>query len=340
MEANHRAFREFLIGMFENFVLEIVETERGPIRLRHGGSGPPLLLIHGHPRSHMTWGRVAELLSGDFRVVCPDLPGFGRSYQPVDDPSSRFSSKREKSFALVDLMERLGHHAFFVAGHDRGSLVAFRMAMDHPAVVRKLIVVDGLPVIEHLERTDWQFAYDWFHWFFFAQPEKPERAIMADPMAWYNTLRPELMGREAYDELVSLIHDPDVIHGMVEDYRVGIRIDHHHDREDRGAGRKVRCPMLCLWSLDDDLEQIYGDPVEIWRRWRRTYAATESKAGTTSPKTLLSQRPSELCIISPESYRIHSGDTGNEFSRTPFAEVKLKRNWDERTTTGQRCRLR
>ncbi|RWB91147.1 MAG: alpha/beta hydrolase [Mesorhizobium sp.] len=265
--------------MFENFVLETVVTGRGPIRLRHGGSGPTLLLLHGHPRSHMTWGQVADLLSADFRVVCPDLPGFGRSYKPVDEPNSRFSSKREKGLALVELMERLGHHTFFVAGHDRGSLVAFRMAMDHPAAVRKLIIIDGLPVIEHLERTDWQFARDWYHWFFFAQPDKPERAILADPVAWYSTLRPDLMGREAYDELVSLIHDPDVVHGMIEDYRAGLRIDHHHDREDRAAGRKVRCPMLCLWSLDDDLAQIYGDPVQIWKRWAEQVEGNGIKSG-------------------------------------------------------------
>ncbi|BCH12973.1 hypothetical protein MesoLj131c_72310 (plasmid) [Mesorhizobium sp. 131-3-5] len=164
-------------------------------------------------------------------------------------------------------MERLGHHTFFVAGHDRGSLVAFRMAMDHPKLVRKLIIMDGLPVVEHLERADWKFARDWYHWFFFAQPEKPERAILADPIAWYGALRPDQMGRDAYDELVTLIHDPTVIHGMVEDYRAGIRIDHRHDCEDRDAGRRVRCPMLCLWSLNDDLEQIYGDPISIWKHW-------------------------------------------------------------------------
>lgn len=146
--------------MFENFVLETMKTEGGPIRLRHGGSGPPLLLIHGHPRAHMTWGQVADLLSPDFRIVCPDLPGFGRSYIPADDPESRFSSKRAKASALVEVMERLGHHSFCVAGHDRGSLVAFRMAMDHPDLARKLITVDGLPVIEHLERADWKFARD------------------------------------------------------------------------------------------------------------------------------------------------------------------------------------
>lgn len=163
-------------------------------------------------------------------------------------------------------MERLGHHIFYVAGHDCGSLVAFRMAMDHPKLVRKLIIMDGLPVVEHLERADWKFARDWYYWFLSRSP-KPERAILADPIAWYGALRPDLMGRDAYDELVTLIHDPTVIHGMIEDYRAGIRIDHRHDCEDRDAGRRVRCPMLCLWSLNDDLEQIYGDPIAIWKNW-------------------------------------------------------------------------
>lgn len=215
----------------------------------------------------MTWGKVADLLSPHFTVVCPDLPGFGRSYQPLDAPDSRNSSKRAKAEALVELMLRLGHENFAVVGHDRGSLTAFRMAMDHPDRVQRLIIADGIPVIEHLERADWKFARDWYHWFFFAQPEKPERAILADPLAWYDKLSPALMGRQAYDDLVDVVRDPAAIHGMIEDYRAGLRIDHLHDREDRDAGRKVTCPMLCLWSLRDDMEQIYGDPVAIWRNW-------------------------------------------------------------------------
>jgi haloacetate dehalogenase len=141
------------------------------------------------------------------------------------------------------------------------------MAMDHPGVIEQLVVVDGLPVLEHLERADWQFARDWYHWFFFAQPEKPERAILADPLAWYGNIRPGVMDAAAYADLVLVVHDPAVVHGMVEDYRAGLRIDHIHDRADRSAGRKVRCPMLCLWSLRDDLKQIYADPVRIWRGW-------------------------------------------------------------------------
>ncbi|RXT17943.1 alpha/beta hydrolase [Rhizobium leguminosarum] len=253
--------------MFEDFTLDTVDVGPGQVRVRQGGSGPAVLLLHGHPRTHMTWGRVADFLSPHLTVVCPDLPGFGRSYQPADAPESSNSSKRAKAHALVELMRRLGHESFFVVGHDRGSLTAFRMAMDHPACVRKLVIVDGIPVIEHLERADWTFARDWYHWFFFAQPEKPERAISADPLAWYDKLSPRLMGLEAYDDLLDVIQDPDVIHGMVEDYRAGLSIDHLHDRADRDAGRKVMCPMLCLWSLRDDMEQIYGDPAAIWRNW-------------------------------------------------------------------------
>ncbi|KEC70158.1 hydrolase [Rhizobium leguminosarum bv. phaseoli CCGM1] len=210
---------------------------------------------------------MADLLSPDYTVVCPDLPGFGRSYQPVDAADSKNSSKRAKAEALVELMRRLEHENFVVVGHDRGSLTAFRMAMDHPDCVRKLVVADGIPIIEHLERANWQFARDWYHWFFFAQPAKPERAILADPLAWYDKLSPALMGRLAYDDLIEVIHDPHVIHGMIEDYRAGLSVDHLHDRADRDAGRKVTCPMLCLWSLRDDMEQIYGDPVAIWRNW-------------------------------------------------------------------------
>ncbi len=248
------------------FDVRTLNVGAGHIRLRIGGSGPPVVLLHGHPRTHMTWGRVAELLAPSFTVICPDLPGFGRSYVPADSPDSRHSSKQAKAAAMVELMKRLGYDEFALVGHDRGSLTAFRMAMDYPDAVTKLILVDGLPVLEHLERADWKFARDWYHWFFFAQPEKPERVISADPEAWYDTLSPTLMGDEAYADVLEAIHRPNTVHGMIEDYRAGMRIDHLHEA-DRDAGRKIRCPTLCLWSLRDDLEQIYGDPVAIWRSW-------------------------------------------------------------------------
>jgi haloacetate dehalogenase len=265
--------------MFAGFKLEMIDVGPGELRVRHGGSGPPLLLLHGHPRTHMTWGRVADLLSQRFYVVCPDQRGFGRSFQPRDTPDSRESSKRAKANDCVALMNKLGHERFAVAGHDRGSLVAFRIAMDHPDAVSRLAIIDGLPVLEHLERADWTFARDWYHWFFFAQPERPERAILANPTAWYNKLEPKLMGAEAFDDLLDVIHDPAVVHGMVEDYRAGLSIDHLHDRDDRQAGRRVRCPLLCVWSTDDDIEDRYGDPVEIWRAWATEIEGRRIKSG-------------------------------------------------------------
>lgn len=215
----------------------------------------------------MTWGRVADLLSAHFTVVCPDLPGFGRSYQPADAPDHRSSSKRQKANACVEVMAHLGHRTFAVVGHDRGSYVAFRMAMDRPDVVSRLVIIDGVPILEALERADEKFARLWWHWFFFAVPEKPERAILADPLAWYGTLDSGQMGQEAYDDLVEAIHDPAVVHGMVEDYRAGLTVDRQHDLEDRKAGRWVQCPTLCLWSSKDDMEELYGDPLQVWRPW-------------------------------------------------------------------------
>lgn len=164
-------------------------------------------------------------------------------------------------------MAHLGHETFAVVGHDRGTYVAFRMAMDRPDVVSRLVVIDGVPILEALERADEKFARLWWHWFFFAAREKPERAILADPLAWYGTLDPEQMGQEAYDDLVEAIHDPAVIHGMIEDYRAGLTVDRQHDLEDRTAGRRVQCPTLCLWSSKDDMEELYGDPLQVWRPW-------------------------------------------------------------------------
>lgn len=276
--------------MFTDFDLDWVDTEQGRIRVRHGGKGMPVLLLHGHPRSHLTWGAVADLLAPTHRVICPDLPGFGRSFQPADAPSSVNSSKRAKAQALLEMMHHLGHRTFSVVGHDRGSYVAFRLAMDHQDVIDKLVVIDCLPIIEHLDRADWKFARDWYHWFFFAQPEKPERAILADPLAWYDRLDPAQMGRLAYEELIELVHDPAVVHGMVEDYRAGLTIDQQHERNDRSAGHIITCPTLCLWSLADDIEEIYGNPVPIWRTW----AADVQGFGIQSGHHMAEENPVDL----------------------------------------------
>lgn len=254
--------------MFEGFALEMIELPEATLRVRHGGSGPPVLLLHGHPRTHATWHRVAPLLAADHTVVCPDLRGFGRSSKPADTPDHAGSSKRAKARDCVALMGRLGFDRFAIVGHDRGAYTAFRAAMDHPDRISHLAVLDGVPILEALERCDARFARAWWHWFFFGQKGKPERAILADPDAWYSATA-EQMGAEAYADYREAIHDPETVHGMIEDYRAGLGIDREHDAEDRRAGRRIECPTLVLWSQRDDLEELYGDVLAVWRPWAR-----------------------------------------------------------------------
>jgi len=252
--------------MFEGFALDVVTLGEATLRVRHGGAGEPLLLLHGHPRTHATWHRVAPLLAGQFYVVCPDLRGFGLSSRPPPAPDHAGSSKRAKARDCLALMAHLGFDRFHLAGHDRGSYTAFRLAMDHPQAVSRLAVMDGVPILEALERCTEQFARLWWHWFFFCEPEKPERAILADPIAWYGA-DPAAMGPQNHADFLAAIADPTTIHGMIEDYRAGPAIDRHHDAADRAQGRTLQCPLLCLWSERDDLPTLYGDVLEVWRPW-------------------------------------------------------------------------
>jgi haloacetate dehalogenase len=253
--------------MFEGFALERIDVGEAVLRVRHGGHGSPLLLLHGHPRTHVTWHRVAALLAPDLTVVCPDLRGYGESSKPPTSDDHEPYSKRSLARDMVRLMQTLGHTRFAVAGHDRGSYVAFRLALDHPDAVAKLVVMDSVPIGEALARCDSRFASEWWHWFFLGQTQKPaERVINADPDAWY-TATAEHMGEDAFADFRRAIHDPQTVHAMCEDYRAGLGIDRAHDDADRAAGRHVRCPLLVMWSKRDDLEALYGDPVAIWRAW-------------------------------------------------------------------------
>ena len=184
------------------------------LRVRYGGQGSPVPLLHGHPRTRAAWHRVAPLLARHHTVVCPDLRGFGSSSKAADTPDHAGSSKRAKARDCVALMHHLGHERFAVIGHDHGSYTAFRTAMDHPEVVTHLGILDGVPILEALERCDARFAASWWHWFFFAQLGKPERAILADPDAWHGL--PEAMGEAAYVDFRAAIHDPETVHGMIE----------------------------------------------------------------------------------------------------------------------------
>jgi haloacetate dehalogenase len=254
--------------LFDGFALERVDVGGVGLRVRHGGSGPPVLLVHGHPRTHATWHRVAGRLAEEFTVVCPDLRGYGRSDKPATTPDHAPYAKRAMAADLVELMRILGHSRFVVAGHDRGCYVATRLALDHPRAVAGLVPMDGIPIGEALARAGAEFAGLWWHWFFLGQTAKPaEPLISADPDRWYGPGDPEHMGREAWEDYRAAIHDPATVHAMCEDYRAGLGIDRAHDDADRAAGRRVACPVHVLWSTGDDMADLYGDIRDIWRTW-------------------------------------------------------------------------
>ena len=253
--------------MFEGFQTSVVRLDDSEVFVRHGGSGPAVVLLHGHPRTSSTWHRVAPgLVERGFTVVCPDLRGYGRSRGPAPTPDHAAHSKRAMAADILGAVQRLGIEHFHLAGHDRGSYVAFRLAMDDPQVVDRLALLDCIPISEHLRRITPGFATRWFHWFFFAQPETPERVINADPDSWYAG-RPEELGEENYAEFRAATRDPDVVRAMLEDYRAGLTIDRRDEEEDRAAGRRLRPPLLVAWSASEDPEDLGGDPVEVWGTW-------------------------------------------------------------------------
>ncbi|GAB2954820.1 alpha/beta hydrolase [Micromonospora polyrhachis] len=249
------------------------------VRVRSGGAGPPVVLLHGHPRTHTTWHRVAPLLAAaGHSVVCPDLRGYGQSTKPPTTSDHAPYAKRAMAGDVLRLMRQLGYERFAVVGHDRGSYVATRLALDTPDAVTQLVVMDSVPIGEALARADATFATAWWHWFFFAQPEKPERAILTDPDAWYGG-DPGRMGAENHADYRAAIHDPATVHAMLEDYRAGLGVDRAADDADRAAGRRIGCPTLVLWSTRDDMQQLYGDVVAVWRNWAEDVRGAPVESG-------------------------------------------------------------
>jgi haloacetate dehalogenase len=281
------------MSFFEGFELARVEVGEVVLRVRHGGSGPPVLLLHGHPRTHATWHRVAPLLAEGHTVVCPDLRGYGESTKVPTTPDHAPYSKRAMAGDVLGLMRTLGHDRFTVVGHDRGAYVAHRLAVDRPDSVSALVVMDAVPIGEALARTDARFAASWWHWFFFGQTEKPaERVINADPDAWYRVDR-ELMGQDAYADLRRALHDPEVVHAMLEDYRAGLGADREADEADRAAGRRVQCPTLLVWASRDDVEELWGDPVGAWRDWADDVRGVRLESG----HHMAEEVPEELAAV-------------------------------------------
>ncbi|MDQ6604909.1 MAG: alpha/beta hydrolase [Chloroflexota bacterium] len=252
--------------MFEGFDLTMIETDAATIRVRHGGSGPPLLLLHGHPQTHVMWHKIAPRLAEDFTVVAADLTGYGDSSKPPTTPDHAPYSKRAMARDQIAVMRHLGFDRFFVAGHDRGGRCAYRMALDHPEHVQKLAVLDIVPTSEAFRRADMKFGLGYWHWFFLAQPyDLPERLIGANPENYYFHGTRDLFAPEALDDYLRCVRNPATIHAMCEDYRAGATMDFALDEADRGT-RRIACPTLALWGHRGALDKWY-DVLAIWRDW-------------------------------------------------------------------------
>src|SRR5262245_29331620 len=283
--------------LFPGFTLERVTVKDGPIRLRRGGSGPPLLLLHGNPQTHFMWHAVAPELARHFTVICPDLRGYGGSLKPPATPDHAPYAKKVMAADLVQVMEHFGHKRFLVGSHDRGARVAHRLALDFPDRVEKLAVLDIVPTIEHFERADMSFGLGYYHWFWFAQPHPfPEVIINAAPEAWFKahtSREPKKDGffhPEAVADYLACARNPDMIRGMCEDYRAAASIDLEHDRASRSAGTKIQCPLLMLWGDTGKIGKWY-EPLTIWRQ----YCAADVTGGpVNSGHYLAEEAPSEV----------------------------------------------
>ncbi|MFN8499801.1 MAG: alpha/beta hydrolase [Anaerolineae bacterium] len=279
--------------MFEGFERRRVETSGASIHLVVGGSGPPLLLLHGYPQTHVMWHKIAPALAEDFTVVAPDLRGYGDSAKPEGGEGHVNYSKRAMALDGVETMAALGFDNFAVVGHDRGGRVGHRLALDHPQRVTRLAVLDIAPTYFMYATTDKDFATAYYHWFFLIQPfDFPERLIGSDPVYYLTTqirrgvVDPAAFTPEAMAEYVRFFRDPAAIHATCEDYRAAATIDLAHDEAD--MARKVACPVLALWGRRGLVGRKY-DVLAAWRERAETVGGEALDCGHYLPE----ERPAE-----------------------------------------------
>lgn len=263
--------------MFAGFRATSLQLDDTTIFARVGGTGPPLLLLHGFPETHLMWRDIAVALARDFTVIAADLRGYGQSGCPVSSADHSPYAKRAMAGDMVQVMKQLGFKQFMVAGHDRGGRVAYRLALDHPDEISKIAVLDVIPTAAAWDRADARLALGFWPWSLLAQPEPlPERLIGAAPDAivdnaivqWGSPA--EMFSTEVRDAYVEALRDPVHIHAICEEYRAAATIDREHDAADQANGRRIECPLLALWSSEGGLETWYareGGPLAIWRKW-------------------------------------------------------------------------
>lgn len=273
--------------LFEGFDSRFVEGDGCRIHLRIGGSGAPLVLLHGYPQNHATWHRIAPELAEHFTVIIPDLRGYGASEAPPADAESRAYSKRQMGRDILKVMDGLGYDRFNLVGHDRGARVSYRMAFDHPGRIEKLGIVEVVPTAEMWAHFDAQMGLGAYHWTFLAQPAPlPERMIDADPVAylewtlksWTQSKSLQVFDPRALELYREAFRDPARIAAMCADYRAGATIDRTFDEEDLAAGRRISVPLHFIWT-DHGFPARTGEPLAIWRKWADKVTGASVEAG-------------------------------------------------------------
>jgi haloacetate dehalogenase len=269
-----------MADLLEGFARTQIKTDGAEIVLRHGGKGPPLLLMHGNPFTHVCWHKVAPRLAEEFTVVLPDLRGYGDSSKPDGGADHAAYSFRSMANDQVAVMKQLGHDQFQAAGHDRGARVLHRMCLDHPEIVTRAAFMDMLPQHHLLNNVTKRWGMFSWHWFFMVQPNPlPETMISADPEFYIRRkLAKTPQGLNFFDpralaEYIRCIKDPKTVYGMCEDYRATFGVDLDMDTADFGSGKKVDCPAMILWGEKGGVGRNH-DAAAIWAHYATNIART------------------------------------------------------------------
>ena len=261
------------MDFFNDFDISFLETNRGIIRYRKAGNGPPLLMLHGNPQTHAMWHKVAPDLIEDYTVICPDIPGYGKSFKPKLSANHEEYSKVKMAKDIEEFMKLLNFKSFYVLAHDRGARIAHRLALDFPDKVLKMILLDIIPTIEHFERANMDFAMGYYHWFWLAQRNPiPESVIQKAPEEWFyaHTSREkkdrDFFAPNALRDYLECLKNPKTVESICEDYRAAATIDIKDDKISRNNNVKVKSPVMVLWGKKGKIEQWY-DPISIWKKY-------------------------------------------------------------------------
>jgi haloacetate dehalogenase len=276
------------VEFFPNFRREIVHTTGTTISALHGGDGPPLLLLHGFPQTHVEWRKIAPALAKSHTLVIPDLRGYGDSGKPSSGDDHAAYSKRSMALDQVEVMEKLGFKTFAVVGHDRGARVGHRLALDHPERLTKLVMIDICPTLYMYKTADRHVASSYFHWFFLIQPAPFPETLIANNLDavlrhFMGKLVPEFIEPDAYAEYLRCFGDLSAIHAICEDYRASASIDLEHDAADIAV--KIACPVMLLWGENGFVGQKY-DVLATWRERAKNVCGRSLPCGHWLPEEL------------------------------------------------------